>query len=74
MTVQPVSCLTLSQLRDRAGLSLPQVADELRISIETLQAWESLEKIPRLELWQIVKLTRLYGVSVEELEMANRSR
>jgi DNA-binding transcriptional regulator YiaG len=71
MVMSPENHPTLSQLRDRAGLSLAEVANALKISTETLEEWESSEEPLYMEIWQAVKLTQLYGVSMEDLALAD---
>lgn len=58
-------CEKLYELRRAAGLSQEQLAERLGVSRQAVSKWESSAAQP--ELSKLVELSRLYGVSVDEL-------
>lgn len=59
----------LSDLRERRGMSQKEVAEELGITRQAVSQWESGKAFPSME--KQIALSRLYGVSAEELYRMN---
>lgn len=55
----------LIRLRERRGLTQQELADELGITRQAVSQWESGRAFPSME--KQLALSRLYGVSLEEL-------
>lgn len=62
----------LIRLRERRGLTQQEVAEELGVSRQAVSLWESGKAFPSMEK-QIV-LSRLYGVTLEELYQDGAAR
>ena len=58
-------CEKLYELRRAAGLSQEELAERLNVSRQAVSKWENGAAQP--ELSKLVELSRLYGVSVDEL-------
>ena len=58
-------CEKLYELRRTAGLSQEELAEKLNVSRQAVSKWENGAAQP--ELSKLVELSRLYGVSVDEL-------
>ncbi len=58
-------CEKLYELRRAAGLSQEELAEKLSVSRQAVSKWENGAAQP--ELSKLVELSRLYGVSVDEL-------
>lgn len=58
-------CEKLYELRRTAGLSQEELAERLNVSRQAVSKWENGAAQP--ELSKLVELSRLYGVSVDEL-------
>mgnify|MGYP004606554191 FL=1 len=58
-------CEKLYELRRTAGLSQEELAEKLNVSRQAVSKWENGTAQP--ELSKLVELSRLYGVSVDEL-------
>lgn len=58
-------CEKLYKLRRAAGLSQEELAEKLNVSRQAVSKWENGAAQP--ELSKLVELSRLYGVSVDEL-------
>ena len=58
-------CEKLYELRRAAGLSQEELAERLSVSRQAVSKWENGAAQP--ELSKLVELSRLYGVSVDEL-------
>lgn len=58
-------CEKLYELRRAAGLSQEELAEKLNVSRQAVSKWENGAAQP--ELSKLVELSRLYGVSVDEL-------
>lgn len=56
---------TLSRLREQRGLTQQEVAEELGVSRQAVSQWEAGKTFPSME--KQLALSRLYGVSLEEL-------
>lgn len=55
-------------LRTRLGLSQEELAEKLGVSRQSVSKWETGQSVPDLE--KIIKLSDLFGVSVDELVRA----
>ena len=68
-----------ADLRRRLGLSQAELAEKLGVSAQAVSKWETAAALPDVEL--LLELSKLYGVSVNELlestgllaRIANRS-
>lgn len=65
VTLEPVRCTRMEELRTSAGLSQGKVAKELGITDAAVSMWETGKTRPRASL--LVKLATLYGCTVDEL-------
>ena len=63
-------CEKLYKLRRAAGLSQEELAEKLTVSRQAVSKWENGAAQP--ELSKLVELSRLYGVSVDELLVPSR--
>lgn len=57
-------------LRQKNGLTLQQVADELGVHLKTVHRWETGESPPMISLRRAEILTRLFNCSIDELASA----
>ncbi len=55
----------LKEVRERAGLTQEQVAQSVMVSRQTISNWENGRSLP--DIISIIKLSDLYGISVDEL-------
>jgi len=55
----------LKEVRERAGLTQEQVAQAVMVSRQTISNWENGRSLP--DIISIIKLSDLYGISVDEL-------
>lgn len=56
---------TISRLRSERGMSQGDLADELNVSRQSISKWETDSSVPELD--KLIKLSRLFGVSLDEL-------
>lgn len=61
---------TLIELRLRAGLTQQDLAYRVRVRSQTVSAWETKPRVPRLKPSQFVALKRELGCTDEELVAA----
>lgn len=62
--------MNLIDLRERVELTQEQVAQSLQIDRRSVGNWESGRHQPRLFIWQVRTLLKLYACTLEELEQA----
>jgi predicted transcriptional regulator len=62
--------MDLRALRERAGLRITNVAHELKCAESSIRNWEKGRTTPKLEVWQVFYLRKLYQCTEEELEQA----
>lgn len=62
----------IAELRKQVGLSQAELADELGVSRQTVQKWESRTAIP--DISHIVAISRLFGVSIDTMMFENHIR
>lgn len=55
------------KLRDRAGLTQKQVADAMKITVQTVSNWENGVRFPKLTPGQTLVLCRTLKCTLEEL-------
>jgi len=55
----------LKLLREQRGITLRQLSEEMGVSWQAVQQWESGETLPRVEHLQA--LAKFFSVSMEEL-------
>ncbi len=55
----------ISQLRAKAGMSQDALAERLEVSRQSVSKWETDASVPELE--KLVKLSELFGVTLDEL-------
>ncbi|WP_013334720.1 helix-turn-helix transcriptional regulator [Gloeothece verrucosa] len=55
------------KLREKAGLTQRQVANELGVTDQTVSNWETGQRKPRLSSTQWLKLCQLFQCSLEDL-------
>ena len=61
----------LTELRTRAGFTQLQLAEKLNYSDKAVSKWERGEAVPDLRV--LVKLSEIYGVTVDDMSRAIRS-
>lgn len=64
--------VTLSGLRNRAGLTRRQVSMELGVTEKTIYVWETSDNAPRMTVSQVRRLLEILNCSIEELEAATK--
>ena len=57
-----MSKLNLRQAREKAGVSVEFVAEQMGVSVELVKSWEAGERSP--EMAQGFSLSKLYGMSL----------
>lgn len=57
--------MSFSSAREKAGMTQNEVANALGVNQSSVSLWESGRNLPRGK--QMVKLAKLYGVTVDEL-------
>jgi DNA-binding transcriptional regulator YiaG len=62
-----VATMNMKELRERAGLSPTGAAFQADVSLSTIRNWEIGKYEPTMAAGQMLKLCRLYGVTLEEL-------
>ena len=62
----------LRKLREARKLTQAQVADRVGVSKSRISAYETASKAPSIEV--LIRLSRLYGVSVDYLVCVNASK
>ncbi|BAY21810.1 XRE family transcriptional regulator [Calothrix sp. NIES-2100] len=62
--------MDLRALRDRAGLTVLDVAKELDCAESSIRNWEKGRTTPKMEVWQVFRLRDLYQCTEEELVQA----
>ncbi|AFY34456.1 helix-turn-helix transcriptional regulator [Calothrix sp. PCC 7507] len=62
--------MDLRALRDRAGLTVLDVAKELDCAESSVRNWEKGRTTPKLEVWQVFRLRDLYKCTEEDLVQA----
>jgi putative transcriptional regulator len=62
--------MDLRALRDRAGLTVLDVAKELDCAESSIRNWEKGRTTPKLEVWQVFRLRDLYKCTEVELVQA----
>ncbi|MBD2200288.1 MULTISPECIES: helix-turn-helix transcriptional regulator [Calothrix] len=62
--------MDLRALRDRAGLTVLDVAKELDCAESSIRNWEKGRTTPKMEVWQVFRLRDLYKCTEEELVQA----
>lgn len=60
-----MSKLNLRQAREKAGVSVEFVAEQMGVSVELVKSWEAGEKSP--EMAQGFSLSMLYGTSLNDM-------
>jgi transcriptional regulator with XRE-family HTH domain len=63
--------MRLKRLRERAGLSQPQLAQRAGVPLSTLRGWEQGRREP--SLGAAAKLARAMGITLDELAGLSRS-
>jgi transcriptional regulator with XRE-family HTH domain len=59
--------MDMRNLREKADLTILDVAKELRCAESTVRNWEKGRSVPKLEVWQVFKLRDLYKCSESDL-------
>ena len=62
--------MNMKGLRERAGLKILEVANELKCAESSIRNWEQSRTTPKLEVWQVFRLRDLYQCTETELEQA----
>lgn len=62
--------MDMRALRERAGLKIIEVANELKCAESSIRNWEKGRTTPKLEVWQVFRLRNLYQCTEAELEQA----
>ena len=62
--------MDMRDLREQAGLTILDVAHELKCAESSIRNWEKGRTTPKLEVWQVFRLKALYKCSERELEQA----
>jgi len=69
----------IKELRERAGLTQQQAADEIGVSKTTLRRWENLSRYPSAD--QLINIAIAYNCSIDDIILSddystkkNRSR
>ena len=62
--------MNMKGLRERAGLKILEVANELKCAESSIRNWEKGRTTPKLEVWQVFRLRDLYQCTETELEQA----
>lgn len=60
-----MSKLNLRQAREKAGVSVEFVAEQMGVSVELVKSWEAGERSP--EMAQSFSLSMLYGMSLNDI-------
>ena len=55
----------IAQLRQKAGLTQKELADELKISAQSVSKWENLLAMPDITL--LPRIAEIFGVTIDEL-------
>jgi len=63
---------TICRLRTERGLSQGDLADALGVSRQSISKWETDSSVPELD--KLVKLSQLFGVSLDELVMGTPAK
>lgn len=62
----------LQKLRRQAGMSQQELADQLRVSRQSISKWELRTATPDLD--NLVRLSKLFGVSLDELVLGRTEK
>ena len=62
----------LRQFREKKGLTQQKLADDISVSLKTVQRWEKNERQPRIE--EVKKIALALHVSVDDLLHENRTQ
>lgn len=62
--------MDLKALRERAGLTIIDVARQLDCAESSIRNWEKGRTTPKMEVWQVFHLRDLYQCTEEELKQA----
>ncbi|MFN6568721.1 transcriptional regulator [Nostoc minutum NIES-26] len=62
--------MNLRALRERARLTVLDVAKDLDCAESSIRNWEKGRTTPKLEVWQVFRLRDLYECTEEELVQA----
>jgi transcriptional regulator with XRE-family HTH domain len=62
--------MDLRALRERAGLTILDVARDLKCAESSIRNWEKGRTTPKMEVWQVFRLRDLYQCTEEELVQA----
>ena len=62
--------MTMSYLREKAGLKQKEVSRALNVDRTAISKWETGESLPRAE--RLIKLAELYNCTTDELLGLNR--
>jgi putative transcriptional regulator len=65
--------MDMRDLREKAGLTILDVAHELKCAESSIRNWEKGRTTPKLEVWQVFRLKTLYNCSESELEQASKN-
>lgn len=60
-----MSKLNLRQAREKAGVSVEFVAEQMGVSVKLIKSWEAGERSP--EMTQGFSLSMLYGMSLNDM-------
>jgi DNA-binding XRE family transcriptional regulator len=64
----------IERLRSRSGLTQKQVADQLKMTVQTISNWETGVRVPRLTPKQTLILCRVLECTLEELASDNQGQ
>jgi DNA-binding XRE family transcriptional regulator len=66
--------VTLTDLRNRAGLTRREVALELGVTEKTIYVWETSANPPKMTVTQVQRLINLLSCTIEELAIATEKQ
>lgn len=60
----------MRQLRERAGLTILDVAKQLDCAESSIRNWEKGRSVPKMEVWQVFRMRDLYQCTEDDLKQA----
>ena len=61
----------VKELRTAAGMTQKALADQLGVTVPTVSKWELGQRTPELE--KVFRMTRIFGVPIEEIVQRTES-
>ena len=61
----------VKELRTAAGMTQKALADQLGVTVPTVSKWELGQRTPELE--RVFRMTRIFGVPIEEIVQRTES-